>query len=193
MSVSLSLMEMSPKRVRTKMLKSSKPITILLPTDNLDYRSIKTGLMPNFIHSLDASNIHLLIKLILLLNINNINLYTIHDCFATDYKNMALLEVLIKKSFSDLYFNTNYLKLIHNSFINQIGSITTVFEDSSKDGKNKFILVDPNLIKNKNLKKNAIFEDNLIKIYLPELPEYKWSVNKDIIRKEIMFNQYFIS
>ena len=50
-----------------------------------------------------------------------------------------------------------------------------------------------NLIKNKNLKKNAIFEYNLIKIYLHELQEYKWSVNKDIIIKEIMFNQYFIS
>ena len=41
-------------------------------------------------------------------NINNINLYTIHDCFATDYKNMAILEILIKKCFSDLYFNNNY-------------------------------------------------------------------------------------
>ena len=150
MTISANIMNMAQKKVRSKLIKGSKPITILLPTSDLNYRSIKTGLMPNFIHSLDASNIHLLIKLILLLNINNINLYTIHDCFATDYKNMAILEILIKKSFSDLYFNSNYLNLIHNSFINQISSITTVFEETSKDEKNKFILIDPKLIKNKN-------------------------------------------
>ena len=123
------------------------------------------------------------------------NLYTIHDCFATDYKNMAVLEVLIKKSFSDIYFNQDYLKLIHNSFINQISSITTIFEEISNDSVSKFILIDSRTIKdkNKNLIKNKIYEDNFIKLYLPNLPDYKWSVNKDIIRKEIMFNQYFIS
>ena len=102
---------------------------------------------------------------------------------------MAILQILIKKCFSDLYFNNNYLNIIHNSFINQINSITSVFEDT----EGSFILVDPKLIKNKKLIKNSIFEDNLVKIYLPKLPEYKWSVNKNIIRKEIMFNQYFIS
>ena len=189
MQVSANIMNMTQRKIRSKLIKGSKPITILIPTTDLNYSRIKTGLMPNFIHSLDASNIHLLIKLILLLNINNINLYTIHDCFATDYKNMAILEILIKKCFSDLYFNNNYLNIIHNSFINQINSITSVFEDT----EGSFILVDPKLIKNKKLIKNSIFEDNLVKIYLPKLPEYKWSVNKNIIRKEIMFNQYFIS
>ena len=48
-------------------------------------------------------------------------------------------------------------------------------------------------IKDKNLIKNEVLENNFVKIYLPSLPEYKWSVNKDIIKKEIMFNQYFIS
>jgi DNA-directed RNA polymerase len=199
MSVSMNIMQMSERKIKTKLLKSSKPITILLPTENLDYISIKTGLMPNFIHSLDASNIHLLIKQIILLNLNNMNLYTIHDCFATDYKNMAILEILIKKSFTDIYFNEDYLKLIHNSFINQISSITTIFEektkdkDKDKDSFSKFILIDSTTIKNKNLIKNKIYEDKFIKLYLPYLPDYKWSLNKDIIRKEIMFNQYFIS
>jgi DNA-directed RNA polymerase len=64
----------------------------------MDYSSIKTGFfLPNFIHSLDASNIHLLINLIYLLDLKDMNLYTIHDCFATDYKNIRILEVLVKK------------------------------------------------------------------------------------------------
>nr|ADO51620.1 rnapol [Moniliophthora roreri] len=202
MSVSMSIMLMSQRKVRSKLIKSSKPITILIPTDNLDYESIKTGLMPNFIHSLDASNIHLLIEQILLLNIKNMNLYTIHDCFATDYKNMAILEILIKKSFSDIYFDENYLNKINESFLNQISAITTIFKEEDNGGKlgdnsSQFILIDPNFIKNKNNKiriiKNNTYQNGLIKISLPKLPEYKWSVNKDIIKKEIMFNQYFIS
>ena len=99
------------------------------------------------------------------------------------YKPIFLNQLLFYNS------NNNYLNIIHNSFINQINSITSVFEDT----EGSFILVDPKLIKNKKLIKNSIFEDNLVKIYLPKLPEYKWSVNKNIIRKEIMFNQYFIS
>nr|QWO71452.1 RNA polymerase [Calocybe cyanea] len=193
MTVSMSLINMSQKKIKSSLLKSSKPITILLPTNNLNYRSIKTGLMPNFIHSLDASNIHLLIKLISVLNLNTINLYTIHDCFATDYKNMAILEVLIKQSFSDIYFNQNYLNSIHNSFVNQINSVTTVFSEALGENK-EYILIDSKLIPKSSNKLLSFFkEKKLVKIYLPKLPEYKWSVNKDILKKEIFSNNYFIS
>ena len=41
--------------------------------------------------------------------------------------------------------------------------------------------------------KKFLNSDKLIKVYLPKLPEYKWEVNKDIIKKGILFNQYFIS
>ena len=54
--------------------------------------------MPNFIHSLDASHIHLLINNIEQLKIKDLNLYTIHDCFATDAKTMAILELLVKRA-----------------------------------------------------------------------------------------------
>jgi DNA-directed RNA polymerase len=189
MSVSMNIMKMNSRRISTKLLRSSKPITILIPTENLDFNSIKTGFMPNFIHSLDASNIHLLIKLISLLELNKLNLYTIHDCFATDYKNMAILEVLIKKSFSDIYFNENYLNILHQSFFNQIRSITNIFEENN----NNFILINIKDIKDK--KKISKFEkiDNKhIKIYLPNLPEYKWNVNTEIMKRELMFNPYFV-
>ena len=146
MTVSMSPLKMSTRKVKTNLLKSSKPITILIPTDTIDYSSIKTGLMPNFIHSLDASNIHMLIKLILELQINFINLYTIHDCFATDYKNIALLEILIKKSFTDIYFNKNYLDFIHVSFLKQIDSISTIYNENFNGKINNYILIDPKLI-----------------------------------------------
>ena len=141
MKVSVNSLKMNQKKVRTNMLKSSKPITILVPTDSLDYSSIKTGLMPNFIHSLDASNIHMLINLIIQLQIKNMNLYTIHDCFATDYKNIALLEILIKKSFTDIYFNKKYLDFIHECFLKQIESMNTIFTENKDWNIIKYILL----------------------------------------------------
>jgi DNA-directed RNA polymerase len=93
MKVSSSPIVMKSKQIKTSLLKNVKPISILIPTDQIDYGSIKTGIMPNLIHSLDSSNIHILIR-----NLKNnfnkrfIDLYTIHDCFATHYKNMYLIE-----------------------------------------------------------------------------------------------------
>ncbi len=61
------------------------------------------------------------------LQLENINLYTIHDCFASDYKNIAIIEILVKYSFTQLYFKHNYLENIHNSFILQINNKFDIF------------------------------------------------------------------
>ena len=65
--------------------------------------------MPNFIHSMDASNIHLLIDL-LIYDKYYIQLYTIHDCFASTINNMKYIEKYVKLAFIKLYFEKNYLK-----------------------------------------------------------------------------------
>ena len=94
--LSLSIRKMEEKEVRTSLIKKSKVIAILSTTDKINYKKIKLGLMPNLIHSLDASNIHLCVNNILNLKVNNFNLYTIHDCFASDYKSIGLIELLVK-------------------------------------------------------------------------------------------------
>ena|SRR5882672_263586 len=87
MKVYLSYQEMKSSKIQTKLIKKAKPISILVPTEQLNYKQINLSLMPNLIHSLDASNVYLLVKIILQLNIANLhNLYTIHDCFASDYR-----------------------------------------------------------------------------------------------------------
>ena len=50
-------------KVHAKLLKTSAVTTIKLPTDSLDKFSMKRSFMPNFIHSLDAANVHLFIYL----------------------------------------------------------------------------------------------------------------------------------
>ena len=185
MTVSMSNRIMKSKQIKTNLIKKAKPISILVPTEQIDYRSIKIGFMPNFIHSLDASNIHLLVKNMYQLNLDNINLYTIHDCFASDYKNIAIIEILVKHSFIQLYFKKNYLKNIHNSFLLQINNNFEIFEDFEK--KEHFILVDK-VVGKSRYKKNEVE-----KLYLPKLPDYNWNINKNEINKQLLFSSYFIS
>lgn len=166
MTVSSNTQFMESKKIKTSLIKKAKPISILMPTDQIDYRNVKTGFMPNLIHSLDASNIHILVKNINNINISNksnklkhlsnINLYTIHDCFAGDYKNMRLLELLVKHSFVELYFKQDYLEVIHSSFIYQISSHTTIHEKNNV----RFINYTNNL-------------DNSEVLDIPKLPEFK--------------------
>jgi DNA-directed RNA polymerase len=117
MSVGVGELKTVRKQIKTSLIRNVKPISILIPTKETDYKMIKSGFMPNFVHSLDASNIHLLIKNIKNLKLNNLNLYTIHDCFASDYLTIELIELLVKISFVELYFNQNYLNNVHESFI----------------------------------------------------------------------------
>jgi DNA-directed RNA polymerase len=62
--------------------------------------------MPNLVHSLDASNVHLLCN-----NLTGQPLYTIQDCFATTPNNMEFIEHCVKDAFIKIYFSSgNYLE-----------------------------------------------------------------------------------
>jgi DNA-directed RNA polymerase len=120
----------------SKLIKGSKPVTISLPTDKLNKMKIQRSFMPNLIHSLDAANIHLLIKKVIK-NGSIHSLYTIHDCFATTPNNMRELEKLIKICFIYIYFTQeNYLEKMHNFFLEQIKSYAP---DTYKDNDSYYI------------------------------------------------------
>src|SRR5882762_5986359 len=104
------------QKTRSKLVESSKPITISLPTNKLDKNQIRRSFMPNLIHSLDASNIHLIIP-----KLKNIPIYTIHDCFATSVNNMVLLDFVVKSTFINIYFGDfNFMESMHTQLIKQI-------------------------------------------------------------------------
>jgi len=100
------------KNIRTRISlidKGREKVTISLPSKSLNKRKLKSAVMPNLIHSLDACNIHLLINKVLDNNFN-FPIYTIHDCFASTPNNMASLERLIKLTFLTIYFEGKYLE-----------------------------------------------------------------------------------
>ena len=82
--------------------------------------------MPNFIHSLDASNVHLLLEN---LSINyNIPIYTVHDCFASTPNNIELLELIVKEAFIEIYFkDKGYLLKAQNNILAQIKATSEIF------------------------------------------------------------------
>ena len=176
---------MKSHKIRKSLIKRSKPISILIPTENIDYKNLKMGLMPNLIHSLDASNIHLLIGNILKLNLEYINLYTIHDCFASYKHSIAIIELLVKHSFIGLYFKEDFLSLLSESFLKQISDKTEIHKDEETQGLSiPYILVE-RYTKNGTLK--------YTKVELPQLPAFSWDINEDKLKAEILYNTYFIS
>jgi DNA-directed RNA polymerase len=143
---------MVSKPIKTRLLKSSKPITISIPTEQYDYIAIERGFMANMIHSFDSSNIHILVKDLMDNNQCNANLYTIHDCFASSSGEIALIERFVRNAFASMYFHENYLKKFHAIIIDQIVSDEHV---SLKEGEYYY-------------KK----DNETIKLKMPSLPNY---------------------
>lgn len=81
-------------RVRGGLYKG-RDYTIKFPTNIIDIKQQVHGFMPNLIHSLDASVLHLLLKK---LSTNYTNqFFSIHDCFATTANNINTLNIIIRE------------------------------------------------------------------------------------------------
>jgi DNA-directed RNA polymerase len=164
-------MKFIPIETKSSIIKSSKPITIRLPLNKeLNKNKIMRGFMPNLIHSLDASNIHLLIP-----KLTNQPLYTIHDCFATDANNMKYLDFYIKETFIEIYFRDgNYLENMHASLVQQI-----------IDHCDKYYIND---------KGDKIVVINNIEMIIPDLPQQFISTEHNkLFIKGIFKSNYFIN
>jgi hypothetical protein len=108
------------KTITSKILGKRKSITRRTPiVDEINLKKQNEGIVPNIVHSFDASNISLLIKE-LLKNKHNINILTIHDCFATNANNVELMVFNVKVAFSMLYSNKSFVDNYHNFILDYI-------------------------------------------------------------------------
>jgi len=144
-----------------------KSITIRkLIKGKINLKKQNEGIMPNLVHSFDASNIALLIKS-LLNDQKNINLLTIHDCFATSANDVDLMVFQVKLAFLQLYSNNNFVDSYHNFILEYI--------------KRSGILI--------NLEKNYVDIGKKIKIPIKPKFEYK----EEALKKNILGSQYFLN
>jgi DNA-directed RNA polymerase len=133
LKLSYSNIKFKSIRTKSKLLPNSKHVTISLPTEQFDLNKMKRSFMPNFIHSLDAANVHLL-----LLKLSDLKkpcpVYTIHDCFASSPNNMGFLEEQVKQAFIEIYFrDEGYLRILHQGIIEPINSTIGIINIEGKD------------------------------------------------------------
>jgi DNA-directed RNA polymerase len=161
MTINQSYLELTT--VKSKSLYSKKrPVNISLPSTSFDDKKNKQAFMPNFIHSMDAANVQLLVNTLIDKYINNnenINLFTIHDCFATTPNSMSIIDNELRIAFIKMYFSYDFLETLHNDFLKQITSFTKVFTKKTK--KRNGDIIHKEFVLDKNNKKTNIFQLSL--------------------------------
>lgn len=174
-------------RIKANILPTMRTSTIKLPTDSFEKLTMKRSFMPNFIHSLNAANVYLLLANIATLNLP---VYTVHDCFAGTPNNMLTKEKLVKETFIDIYFkDEGYLLKLHKHFVESILSETE--QICTKD----FDTNTPNTFNNESNKTIDVmnrFTNEIISI--PELPKGYTEKNKELTTfiKGLLNSKYFI-
>nr|QWO71435.1 RNA polymerase [Termitomyces sp. DKA64] len=190
MTIQMAYNEFKRKRGKN-LFNPKKSNSVSLPLKKMDKLANKIAFMPNFIHSMDSTNIQLLIKN-LLEKKQFINLFTIHDCFATTPDNMKLLNYEVRKAFAMMYFDMNYIKNLHIDFLKQISLITQIYQMDTEG--NRFPAdIENNITLPQNL--FVIINNNGKEVIknIPDFPfEEKWEVVKDIFKEGILSSIYFI-
>lgn len=112
-----------------------------------DLRKQKRGVRPNIIHSLDGSVIAKLYN-----SLDNVDLYTVHDCFAVTADNVPILIYKLKKTYIDIYSDNRYLLNFDKDIRMYI---------NKKKGNNVYDLNDNyvNIITSKNKVERVLFPD----------------------------------
>ena len=83
----------------------------------------------------------------------------------------------MRKAFSALYFDKNYLVELDTCLLNQIKSYG----------------VDVQILENGERLAAIQGENGTEILEIPKLPVFNWEVNKDYLKKQILYSEYFIS
>jgi DNA-directed RNA polymerase len=95
----------------------------------LDKLHMKSSIIPNIIHSLDAAH---LFKTVNTCKDLNIDIMTIHDCFGVHPNNIELLRSNIKSAFVEMYFNSDWLEQFHERNLITLANYGTIIIDSDQ-------------------------------------------------------------
>nr|YP_009574413.1 hypothetical protein [Arthrobotrys musiformis]QBM31531.1 hypothetical protein [Arthrobotrys musiformis]QBM31681.1 hypothetical protein [Arthrobotrys musiformis] len=123
-----SYMEIKEKRV-TPMNYSKNTFSLKIPVrGKLDKEKQMRALMPNLIHSLDASSLVLLVDKYFNEHITEVkNIYAIHDCFAVTANNMEYIIYTLKLVYISLYKDKGYLKKRFPKFYDRLVDIVFIY------------------------------------------------------------------
>lgn len=163
------------KVVSVSLFGKTKKIVIRENEDKLDKTKQSQAIIPNIIHSLDASH---LINLILSAQKDNFQpIISVHDCFGTLPNKMKNLDFRVKKEFIDLYSQSQFLSNFHQRFIQNIKD--NQFDIIEKEGKS-LVVIDKG--RNKRLFDIQPYEF----LEIPQLPQEGNLKLENIIKSKYM-------
>ena len=92
----------------TPFIYSKTRLNLKTITRDYDHRKQLRSLMPNLIHSLDATTMYLLHKRFYK-SYPECQFFSIHDCFGTTTDKVATLKIMLASVYTDLYSDDHYL------------------------------------------------------------------------------------
>nr|QWO71402.1 RNA polymerase [Asterophora parasitica] len=144
----------------------SKKMVLKEWLDNMDKNKQTSAIIPNIIHSLDASHIMQIINTNL--KTKNYSIITVHDCFGTHPNNLKDVSEIVKSEFIKLYTQTQFLEEFYKTNIDLIKKLG--FTVNKENDKN-YILINENK-----------------KLFLPEIPK-----TGDLNFSDIQFSEHMIT
>jgi len=167
------------RELTTSILGKRKSISIKeLDKDKMDLRKQNNAIVPNLVHSFDASNISLLVKNLTddFNPMHKINLLTIHDCFATNANDVDFMILQVKLAFLELYSDESFITSYHNfilDYIKKTGNIIINKTSSDPDNSGKeYVVTDQGTFK------------------IPNQPPFSIDEN---LKFRVLSSQYFIN
>lgn len=138
-------------RSATPFINSKSKITLQYFTDELDRRKQVDSLMPNLVHSLDATSLCLLYDAFSKSYKSHPQFYCVHDCFASTADKIENLKNLLASVYTNLYLDNQYLIEFDQNIIDTLNKCNFKVEDRKIDMKDgTFIeLYDINWVLNK--------------------------------------------
>lgn len=121
--------------------KTTRTALALTITDkvSMDTKKQKTALMPNLIHSLDASVLFLLYNSFyktLFKDTKNVNFYSVHDCYGVSAKYVDTLITILKTIYIELYCDSVYIQKFDQDIIwlikSSYGESSTSYNDDTR-------------------------------------------------------------
>jgi DNA-directed RNA polymerase len=123
----------------------------------VDRRKQVESIIPNVIHSLDAS--HLMFVIRECINSNILPIITVHDCFGTLPNQMFNLEQVVKKQFVVLYTKENFLNKFHKKLLESIEDNNyIIFKKGERKGRKDKIIELLKTFDSANIKKKVLIQ-----------------------------------
>jgi len=108
-------LQSTTKKVSMTILGKNKTIVLREWVENsMDNKKQVNAVIPNIIHSFDASH---LLEVIAAISLKNIYILPIHDCYGTHPNDMDSLAVEVRKQFIKIYSQTNFLETLREKVI----------------------------------------------------------------------------